>query len=72
MSVKAKFVCNTITESVYNKQAQLTAVYGKEGENADFAKATPSGTFQICIDKDVPASDFFTPGKSYYLTFDEA
>jgi hypothetical protein len=47
-------------------------VYDKEGENADFAKATPSGMVEMRIDKDVAASEFFEPTKRYYLTFEEA
>ncbi len=72
MSVKAKFVCNSVMDHGYNKSAKLSTVYSNEGENADFTKATPSGSLEIYIDKDVPASAFFEPGKSYYLTFDEA
>lgn len=68
--IKAKFVCNSITDNGWNKSANLTAVYGKEGENSDFAKATPSGNLTISIDKDTPASDFFEPQSSYYLYFE--
>jgi hypothetical protein len=72
MAIRARFVCNSITDNGFNKSASLTAVYGKEGENADFAKATPSGTMSISIDKDTKASEFFVPQKQYYLTFEEA
>ncbi|MGQ0738311.1 MAG: hypothetical protein ACT4OJ_04560 [Bacteroidota bacterium] len=72
MTIRAKFRCNAITDNGYNKNASLTAVYGKEGENADFAKATPSGSLQIAIDKDTKASEFFEPLKDYYLTFEAA
>jgi hypothetical protein len=71
MKVKAKFKCNSVTENEYNKQVSLTAIYGTEGENADFAKATPWGEHKMNIDKDTPAADFFKPGKSYYLFFEE-
>lgn len=70
--VRAKFHCNSVELNEYNSKAKLTAVYGKEGENADFTKATPSGSLEIYIDKEVPASNFFTPGKDYYLDFEEA
>lgn len=69
--VRAKFKCNSITDNGYSKNASLTAVYGTTSENADFSKATPSGSLQIAIDKDVPASDFFEPQKDYYLTFEK-
>lgn len=67
--MRAKFRCNSVTDFGTQKQAQLYAVYGKEGENADFAKATPSGDLKINIDAEVPASNYFTPGKEYYLDF---
>lgn len=71
MAVKAKFKCDSITEYLYSKEANCNAVYGKEGENADFTKATPSGNLKISIAKDVPASDFFEVGKEFYLTFEK-
>jgi hypothetical protein len=71
MSVKAKFKCNAVTDFGGNKQVMMSAVYSSTGENADFANATPSGSLSMGIDANVPASNFFTPGKEYYLTFDE-
>lgn len=72
MKIRAKFICNSITDNGYNKSAQLTAIYGSSGENADYAKATPCGTLQISIDQDTLAADFFKPKQEYYLTFEEA
>lgn len=69
MTVRAKFHCNSIEQYQYGTRAKLTAVYGKEGENHDFAKATPSGSVEISIDHDVPASTFFKPGEEYFLDF---
>lgn len=69
--IRAKFKCNSITDNGYNKSANLTAIYGDNGENADFAKATPSGSLQISIDKDTPASEFFQPQQDYYLVFEK-
>lgn len=71
-TVKAKFKCHSITDFGGAKRAELCAVYGREGENADFAQATPSGELRINIDANVPAAEFFKPGKDYYLTFSEA
>lgn len=70
--VKAKFRCMSVTDFGYNKQAKFSAVYSTTGENADFAKATPSGDLSINIDSGVPASNYFQPGKEYYLTFEVA
>ncbi len=77
MQVKEKFVCNSVVDTKYNngfeqRHVHFNATYSKEGENADYSKATPSGTLTMQIDKDTPAYDHFQPGKSYYLTFDEA
>lgn len=69
--VKAKFKCQSVQNFEHGKEATLSAVYGTEGENADFTKATPSGSVKISISKDVPASDFFEPGKDYYLEFEK-
>ena len=70
--VKAKFRCNSVTDFGGQKQALMSAVYSQTGENADFAKATPSGELKMSIDAEVPASNFFAPGKEYYLTFEAA
>jgi hypothetical protein len=73
-STRAKFQCHSITPG-YNadqKTVWMTAVYGTEGENADFAKATPSGVFQMTVDKDTAAFDSFARGANYYLDITEA
>lgn len=53
-------------------KVHLGAIYGKDGENKDFAEATPSGACWMQIDAGRPAAEFFTPGKRYYVTFTEA
>jgi hypothetical protein len=69
--LKAKFRCNSITDNGWNKSVNLSAVYGsKNDENADFAKATPSGTLNIGIDNQTAGANFFTPQKDYYLFFE--
>lgn len=60
-----------MTDNGYNMSANLTAVYGTAGENADYSKATPSGSLTISIDKDTKASELFKPQKDYYLFFEE-
>lgn len=75
-AVVAKMVCHTMetTQSQHFRtiKVKFGAVYGKEGENADFANATPSGECWMQIDAGRPAAEFFEPGKSYYVTFTEA
>lgn len=72
MSIKAKFKCNYVTEYENQKQALLVPVIGNSEENKTFSKYTPSGKLEIMIDNETPASDYFKPGKEYYLTFEEA
>lgn len=72
MSVRAKFICNSITQYVGNRSVQFQAVYGKEGENHEFSKYTPSGNLQMTIDPETKAYDAFEVGKQYYLTIEEA
>lgn len=78
-AVRAKMVCNRTERTEYGTQpgrqytrAHMGAVYGTSGENADYAKATPSGECWLQIDEGVPAAGFFKPGKKYYVTFTEA
>ena len=70
--VVAKFTCSSIIEFGNYKTATLFAVYSNGEGNEDFAKATPCGSLNITIDKDVPASNFFQQGTNYFLTFKEA
>ena len=72
MSVKAKFKCDSVTNYEYNQAIEMSAVCGKDGENADFCKATPWGSLKMHIDKNTPAFNSFTPGETYYLSFDKA
>ena len=69
--VKAKFTCNSIVDLGYALTASFHAVYGTEGENADYAKATPAGNLNITIDKETKASGYFKQGETYYLTFNK-
>lgn len=76
MQVKAKFICNQVIDydngnGYTSREVKFSAIYGQEGENAQFAKATPSGNLNMYIDKGTEAYDHFKPGKKYYLTFDE-
>jgi hypothetical protein len=72
MQVKAKFRCYSVIPNGYNTAYHFHAVYGTEGENADYAKATPSGSLSMNVDNDTKASDLFEAGQDYYLTFEKA
>lgn len=76
MSVRAKFQCNAVVPNPYQPEKTTTvyfnAVYGKEGENADYSNATPSGQLSMGIDSNTKAATYFVQGKNYYLTFEEA
>jgi hypothetical protein len=76
MNIKAKFTCENVVDTTVSdnysfRVVNFRAVYSKEGENASFSKATPSGALQMQIDKETAAYKAFTPGKNYYLTFEE-
>lgn len=77
MLIKAKFRCDSVTDTTHagdykQRKVNFNAVYGTKGENADYAKATPSGQLQMVIDPETVAYDFFKPGKEYYLVMEEA
>jgi len=74
MSVRAKFMCNAVIPNSWGNTttAHFNAVYGNEGDNADYSKATPCGNLSMVIDADVPAATYFQQGQCYYLTFDVA
>lgn len=69
--VRAKFVCESVTNFEGSKTAKLRAVYGTEEENSDFTKYTPNGSIEISITDDAPAANVFGPGKNYYVDFTE-
>jgi hypothetical protein len=76
-AVVAKMNCHYIQTQDFGYNAQyhkvmLGAVYGQEGENKDFADATPSGECWMNINTGRPALGFFKPNKKYYVTFTEA
>lgn len=68
-AVRAKFVCESVTNYEGSKTAKLRAVYGTEVENADFTKYTPSGSIEVNLTNDAPADGVFVPGKNYYVDF---
>ena len=76
-AVRAKMNCNVLETREYSdtyrqKRVSFGAVCGKEGEDKDFSKYTPSGECWMNMDPDCAAAEFFKPGKKYYVTFTEA
>ena len=67
--ITAKFKCESVKETEWNKEMTAYAVVGGSEENKDFNSATPSGTLVIAISKDAPASQFFQPGDEFYMDF---
>lgn len=71
---KMEVQCVTTQQFSFGRQVkvEMGAIYGKDGGNKAFTDATPSGSCWMQIDAGKPASEFFKPGKRYYLTFTEA
>jgi hypothetical protein len=71
--VKAKLVCNSSTPAGEGqKLVTFSAVVSGSEENKSFSKYTPGANLEMYISDQTPASDYFTPGKEYYLNFEEA
>jgi hypothetical protein len=77
MSVKAKFVCNSVKKHKWSKQDEghaeitLSAVTSDSEENKEFWNLTPVGNINMQI-KNEAAEKHFEPGEEYYLTFEKA
>jgi hypothetical protein len=58
--ISARFFVNQIIEhgNVTQITVKMTPAYS-EGQNKDYAKATPSGSFELNVDSELLASDFF-------------
>ena len=69
MSVRAKMKVTAIENYEWGSKVRLGAVYGQDGENKDFADATPSGECWMQITNGRPAADHFVVGKEYYVDF---
>ncbi len=70
--MRAKFRCNSVTDTGSQVQASLNAV-ADDGtpENERYHKYTPSGALTITIDNP-DLGDFFVPQGFYYLDFSPA
>lgn len=78
MSVRAKFICNSITHTKHwdkNKglvaTIKLNPVNGSNDENKAFFDATPSGEISLGIIKEEVAKKFEI-GAEYYIDFTKA
>jgi hypothetical protein len=72
MSVKAKFVCQSITEFTTGKKVDFIPVMSGSEENKSFSKYTPAGSLYLSISPETQAHDYFKVGAEYYLTLEEA
>ena len=52
-----------------DKTVKMSAVMDGDGENGDFNKYTPNGSFEMWISPETKAAEYFEPGKEYYLDF---
>lgn len=71
MAVRAKMVLTEITEFSWGEGRKFvwTAQYDQSiAEDQRFAKATPSGRFEMQVDNPV-AAEQFQKGKAYYVDF---
>lgn len=68
-TVRAKMKCHAVEHFEYGSKIRLGAVYGNNGENKDFADATPAGECWMQISNGRPAGQLFEPGKEYYVDF---
>lgn len=65
---RAKFRVESSEVNDQQQQVLLArAIYGTEGENADYAKATPWGELRINIDPSTDAHGMLEPGNDIYI-----
>lgn len=69
MNVRAKFVCETITDTPEYQQKSISLLPVTDGseENKSFEKYTPSGMLLLNISYETPACDAFEVRKEYYI-----
>ena len=68
-TVRAKFKCESVTNSENGKSVKLNPVYGGSEENERFFSFTPYGSIEIGT---VNENINFEPGKEYFVDFIEA
>lgn len=69
MGFRAKFKVWQAVKSDGRTNIQSSAIYGHEGENAEYSKYTPSGNLSIIIDDSTPAANHLQAGDEFYLDF---
>lgn len=70
-AIKVKFECGSVRKTVYGENVECTPVLSGSEENKSFSAATPSGKLELMI-TNPEAYGSFVPGRSYYVTIDEA
>ena len=71
MSVRAKFVVETVEDWNEGKSIKLHAVYDGSPENKEFFQYTPAGYIQLST-VNLAAAKQFEVGKHLYVDFTEA
>lgn len=78
MSVRAKFVCQSVTRTQHWDKAKgevqiirLSPVTSGSEENKAFYDATPGGNIELAT-LNTQAGNYFELGKEYYLDFTKA
>ena len=69
--VRAKFRCETKTETVHGFKVELKPVISGSQENEDFYRYTPGGEITLYTINENAASQFII-GKEYYIDFTPA
>lgn len=71
--VKVKVVCDSVRGLPGMSRVLHAHPVKKTAEDStDFATGQIGGALEITIDPGTPAADFFHPGKTYTLTFEES
>lgn len=70
--VRAKFLCDRISQFTSGTEVQMHAVHSGSEENKAFSDFTPSGEFKMHISKGKPAAELFEVGKEYYIDIIDA
>lgn len=72
MSIRAKFIVESITETAYSRTVKMRAVMAGDGKgNESWSQATPSGELTMVVTNPAAYSQFEV-GKPYFLDFTPA
>lgn len=75
--LRCKFKVDGVETPEYDKEQRiltLSACVDESGDNKDWSKWTPSGSFQICVTNTnlIPKIDAMKPGDVHYIDLSEA